>query len=132
VRFFFYGTLMDVEIRGLVLGRRDGARPVEPATLPGFRRVTMHRRSYPVIFPEPSTHVVGCLIRGLDRHAAARLDAFETDEYDRIECAVVLVSSRSIDAWTYVAGRRATPSTMAWDLEAWRRRHKREYRRRLR
>ncbi len=131
MRFFFYGTLMDADIRALVLGRRDGRRPVESATLPGFRRVTMHRRAYPVIVPDPSASVAGCLMRGLDRRAAALLDDFETNEYDRIACMAVLDGGAAIDAWTYAAGRRAAPSTQTWDFEAWRRGHKRDLRRRL-
>ena len=129
MRFFFYGTLMDAEIRVLVLGRHDGAKPVEPATLPGFRRLTMRGRTYPVIVADRSSSVEGCLVRGLDRAAATRLDAFEGDEYDRIRCAVVLADGRSVEGWTFVAGRRASPSTAEWEFETWRRRHKRDLRR---
>ncbi len=132
MRYFFYGTLMDAEVRALVLGDRDGGRPVEPATLPGFRRVTLRRRNYPAIVAERSSSVEGCLTVDLDRRAAAKLDAFETEEYDRIRRPVTLADGTTVEAWTFVASRRANPSATSWNLAAWQRNHKRELLRRLR
>ena len=84
-----------------------------------------------MVFPDPESEVEGSLIRGLDRRGATALDAFESDEYDRISCPVVVASGRSVEAWTYAAGRRAVPSPIAWDLAAWQKRHKRDLRRRI-
>ena len=46
MRFFFYGTLMDADIRRAVLGVRALA-PAERATLDGWRRVKKAGVSYP-------------------------------------------------------------------------------------
>ncbi len=123
---------MDAEVRALVLGGQDGDRPVEPATLLGYRRVTLHRRNYPAIVAERSSSVEGCLTGDLDRRAAAKLDAFETEEYDQIRCAVTLADGTTIEAWTYVASRQATPSATSWSLATWQRSHKLAFLRRLR
>ena len=132
LRFFFYGTLMDAEIRAAVLGNSGGDHPVEPATLAGYRRVFLSRRHYPVIVTERSSRVEGCLSGELDERAAGKLDAFETEEYDRVPCAASLADGTAVGAWTYVASRLARPSAVNWDLAAWQRNHKRDLLGRLR
>ncbi len=122
---------MDEEVRVLVLGHRDGARPIEHASLPGYRRVTLRRRNYPAIVAERSSSVEGCLTHDLGRRAGARLEAFEGEEFDRIRRAVTLADGTTVKAWTFVASRQATPSATSWDLATWQRNHKREFLRRL-
>jgi gamma-glutamylcyclotransferase (GGCT)/AIG2-like uncharacterized protein YtfP len=132
VRIFFYGTLMDAEIRAAVLGDLDRDRPVEAATLAGYRRVILRGRRYPAIVAERSSSVEGCLSRDLDQRAVDKLDAFETEEYDRLRCTVSLADGKTVEAWTYVAGRLANPTSVSWNLAAWQRNHKRELLRSLR
>jgi len=132
VRFFFYGTLLDPDVRRQVLGRAAGALPVEDAVLTGYRRVYVRGKTYPVVVPDPASAVEGCLMRGLDRRAAERLIAFETDEYDLVERTVMTASGKTIRCRVFVAGRRAAPSVQPWDYVTWRRRHRSEFGRRLR
>jgi gamma-glutamylcyclotransferase (GGCT)/AIG2-like uncharacterized protein YtfP len=132
MRFFFYGTLLDPEVRREVMGRAAGALPAEPAVLAGYRRVYVRGKTYPVAVPDPASAVEGCLVRGLDRRAAQRLIDFETDEYDLVERTVVTGSGRTIRCRVFVAGRRALPSVRPWDYETWRRRHRSAFGRRLR
>ena len=123
---------MDAEVRALVLGDKDGALPVESATLPRYRRVTLRRRNYPAIVAEHSSSVEGCLTNDLDRRTAARLKAFEGEEFVRIRRAVTLADGTTVEAWTFVASRQATPYATNWNLAPWQRSHKREFLRRLR
>ena len=123
---------MDAEIRAAVLGDLGGDSPVEAATLAGYRRVILRRRRYPAIVAERSSSVEGLVSGDLDQRAAALLDAFETEEYDRVRCTVSLADGKTVQAWTYVASRRANPTSMSWDLAAWQRNHKRELLRSLR
>jgi gamma-glutamylcyclotransferase (GGCT)/AIG2-like uncharacterized protein YtfP len=132
MRFFFYGTLLDPDVRRQVLGRGAGALAVEPAVLSGYRRVYVRGKTYPVVVPDPASAVEGCLMRGLDRRAAQRLIAFETDEYDLVERTVITASGGIVACRVFVAGRRALPSVRPWDYETWRRRHRAEFGRRLR
>lgn len=131
--FFFYGTLMDADVRALVLPASSVAAAVlEPATLAGWRRVVMRRRRYPVIVRHSVSRVDGLLMRGLDRGAVSRLLAFETGEYVPRALTVEATAGGSARAWVFVASRAARPSSTTWDLEAWRRTHKRGLTRRLR
>src|SRR5512134_3020809 len=79
MRFFFYGTLMDEDVRRAVLGVRALA-PVERATLEGWRRVKKAGVSYPVIVRARNHKVDGVLMHGIDRRAHELLLEYEGDE----------------------------------------------------
>jgi hypothetical protein len=72
VRFFFYGTLIDPDVRRLVLGTR-APMSVEPATLAGWRRVCLPKVTYPAVLRAAREVVDGVLVRGLDAEARRRL-----------------------------------------------------------
>ena len=116
---------MDPEVRAAVFGNLGGDRPVAPATLMGYRRVFLRHRQYPVIVTERSSSVVGYLSVKLGQRAADKLDAFETEEYDRVKCAVSLANGTTVEAWTYVASRIAKSTAVSWNFAAWQRNHKR-------
>ena len=122
-RYFFYGTLLDAEVRALVLGR---ARPaLTPARLDGYRRVCVRGRPYPIVIPDPGGSVAGLLAWPVDRRGAARLDRFEGGEYLKVERPVALAAGRRVTALVYVARSPAVASARPWSLEAWRRTGKR-------
>ncbi|MEE8559476.1 MAG: gamma-glutamylcyclotransferase family protein, partial [Alphaproteobacteria bacterium] len=77
MRYFFFGTLMDPDVRALVIGGPAPASRIEPATLAGFRRVHVAGRSYPMLISDALGRVEGCLVRGLDGRARARIGQFE-------------------------------------------------------
>lgn len=123
MRFFFYGTLLDPDVRA----RIAGPCAVAPARLDGWRRVAMQGKSYPVIVRQYGASVDGLLADGLDRAAARRLDTFETDEYETARLHVSLEDGRRLPALVFVAGARARPGTAPWTLDAWVARHKRSF-----
>ena len=132
MRAFFYGTLLDEDVRAAVLGPGALARAVEPAVLPGYRRVQIRKRTYPVVVPDPHAEVAGLLMRGLNRAEFALLTAYETNEY-RIHAAdVVTASGKRVAANVFVASARALPSPLPWQIADWQRRYKRGFLRRLR
>ena len=128
MRFFFYGTLLDEDLRVAVLGRL-APLAVDKATLHGWRRVTAPGASYPVIFPRQGGRVVGVVARGLDRRAAALLDAYEGDDaYARRPIEVTLPGGRRVEAQIYApADGRFKRGRRPWSLAAWRRLHKRAF-----
>ena len=132
LRYFFYGTLLDFDVRALVLTPGSRNVPVEPAILHGYRRVFMAERVYPVIAPLPSSSVAGVLSGKLNTEDAARLAAFESDEYDEVSLDVISDSGQTVTARVFVAGSRAVQSLTAWNLANWQRRHKQEFLRRTR
>src|SRR5262245_13816534 len=123
MRFFFYGTLLDPEVRRHVIGRAADPLPVEPAVLTGYRRVYVSEQTYPVVIPDPRGSVEGLLMRGLDKAARQALLLFETDEYDEAEREVRTSSRKFIRCRVFVASRTAKPSRKSWNYETWRRRH---------
>ncbi len=132
MRYFFYGTLLDPDVRSHILGSWIRRRELRPATLPGYRRVYIRYRHYPVAIPAPGDAVDGLLAEGLDRHAVRRLAEFESDEYVDAERTVLVDGGRAVRARVFVAGPLARPTDTPWTVEVWRRRHKREFARRFR
>ena len=132
MRAFFYGTLIDADVRAAVLGAAPRRLSVEPALLPGYRRVQMRKRSYPIIVPDARAAVAGVLMRGLNRADFARLLDYETDEYRAISAEVATRSGKRIVAKVFAASPRALPSPTPWNAADWQRRCKRAFLRRLR
>lgn len=132
MRYFFYGTLLDADVRAMVLSPGSRDFPVEPAMLLGYRRVFMAERVYPVVAPSLECSAAGVLSGELNAEDAGRLAEFESDEYDEVTLDVIDQVGRSIAARVFVAGPKAVPSAAAWDLADWRRRHKRAFLRRTR
>lgn len=128
MRYFFYGTLMDDDVRRVVLGRR-APRTVTPAVLEGWGRVLVAGASYPAIVRRAGARVDGVLARGIDAAAARRLDRYEGAEYVAIE-AEVRTSARSTPVTAIVfVPRPGHVRTRAgkWDFDIWRRRRKRSF-----
>lgn len=126
MRFFFYGTLMDADVRRAVLGVRAAA-PVEPAVLEGWRRVKMAGASYPVIVRARGHRVEGILMHGVDGRGREMLQAYEGDEYAMIGIEVAAGAQR-IEAKVFVP-RPGLPvrARGPWTLAAWQRRFKRRF-----
>ena len=132
MRYFFYGTLLDPDVRTHILGSWISRRELHPATLPGYRRVHIRDRHYPVVIPAAGDAVDGLLAEGLDRHAVRRLAEFESDEYVDAERTVLLETGRAVRARVFVASPLAIPSEMPWTIEVWQRCHKATFARRRR
>ena len=126
MRFFFYGTLMDEDVRRAVLGVRALA-PLESAILEGWRRVKMAGVSYPMIVRARNHKVDGILMHGIDRRAHELLQEYEGDEYAMIGVEVRTADAR-ISARMFVP-RPGLPvrGRGPWDLLTWQRRHKRRF-----
>lgn len=124
---FFYGTLMDAEVRRLALGREAAALRLEPARLPGYRRMAKLRSSAPVIVRRRGAAVDGLLARGLGPAALARLCHFEGRQYRLMPRRVRLSDGRAVTAMVYLGAGRIPVRRVAWRLAWWQRRHKRAF-----
>lgn len=122
---FFFGTLMDPDILGLVIGRPIDPRALEPARLPGFRRVRVEGASYPMLVPDQAAGVEGRLWYGGGAEERARLDAYEGPAY-RLEPVVVeTTSGERVTALVYqVVPGSLRSSEEPWELAAWQARFK--------
>jgi hypothetical protein len=127
MRFFFYGTLMDEDVRRAVLGVRSLA-PTEKAILKGWRRVRMAGVSYPMIVRARNHEVEGILMHGIDARARDLLQRYEGDEYTMLAVEVETGDASKLSARMFVPRPGLTVRGRGpWDLETWRRRHKRRF-----
>ena len=124
MRLFFFGTLMDGELRTLVIGRALPDASIEPATIRGFRRVPVAFRAYPMLVRRGAGRVDGVLVGGLDAAALRRLQAYEGEEYALRPGRVRTGAGRMVAALAFLCRRRVTPGHRDWRLDRWQRRHK--------
>ena len=124
---FFYGTLMDADVRRLVLGASAERLRLEPARLHGYRRMAKDRSTAPLLVPGPGMWVEGLLARGLDRTQVARLCHFEGRNYRLAPCALRLDGRQHAAAFVFLGAARLPRARRAWRLAPWQRRHKRAF-----
>lgn len=126
---FVYGTLMDADVRTLVIGRPLEAAQAQPATLKNMRRVYIAGRVYPMVVPRRGDAVQGLLLTGLSEEDFARLDAFEGGDYRR-ERQPIWPDDKAepVNAWLYrTRGVGPQPSPRPWTLETWQAREKTQF-----
>lgn len=125
MRFFFYGTLIDPDVRRLVLG---GAQPVmlDPARLAGWERREVVGATFPIVIVRAAGIVEGVLARGIDEYGSRRLVAYEGDGYGLSEVEVILDDGRRKSALVFApaSGGPHRPGSGVWRYETWSRRHK--------
>ncbi len=129
--FFFYGTLLDADVRALVMGAGAPAA-LEPATLAGWRRQEHPSATYPMIVRETEASVEGAISRDLAPEVVSRLIAYEGTEYGIEAVEVQLARGGAVAAEVFVPAGRIAGTGTPWDLAAWQRRHKRRYLARMR
>jgi AIG2-like family. len=136
VRYFFYGTLMDAEVRIAVLGPGASALPVESARLAGYRRLYMRGASYPVLVatddPTEAAVVDGLLVHRIDAAAEQRLIRFEGDAYRLGDVTVERRRSGTVCARCFLPLTDNLADSRPWDPNTWRRRDRALYVSRIR
>ena len=125
MNLFFYGTLMDSEVRELVCGKPLDT--VEPAIAQGFRRVFVAGRHYPMLLPHASGWVEGTLVCGVDQETVHRLQVYEGWEYSLQPIKVRAASGHMVMAHVFLCPPNIQPLKRDWRLEQWQRRHKRTF-----
>ncbi len=120
--FFFYGTLMDPDLRAAVLGGPCGS--LRPAVLAGYRRRIIAGHDYPAVTPARGADVSGLLAEGVSPAMAARASAYEGEQYDAFSLTVTAEDGTLRDAWIFLLVADVRLSARDWSLDAWRKRHK--------
>jgi hypothetical protein len=124
-KFFFYGTLLDEDVRAAVIGRALSPDAIVPVRLAGFRAARAQGRAYPVLAPQDGGWVEGIVVRGLSLLETARLFHYEDVGYEPVTVEAARGDGRPILAWVFMPGRRLAAMDEDWTLAAWTRRHKR-------
>ena len=127
--FFFYGTLLDSDVRRAVLGRAAERLALEPARLSGYRRIGGRRSGVPALVAHSQGAVEGLLARGIEKSELLRLDRYEGRGYRRIPVPVVTETGARLTALVYFARKQRMARGADWSLKTWQRRHKRRWQR---
>lgn len=123
VDFFFYGTLLDPDVRAVVFGVGARPRSIVPAAMIGVRRVPVIGHSYPMLVPDAGGRVDGSLLSAIDLNAAARTSFFEGDDYFPELTELRLEEGGAARAWVYMPKGNVKPAPGIWEFDAWRQRH---------
>lgn len=126
---FTYGSMQDVEVLGIVLGRPVDASIYRPAYLAGHRVMCVPEETYPVLVESAGTRASGALISGLTEPDLARVRFFESEEYELVYRDVHLERGETQSALVCVEGRIGKMDTTLepWTLPVWRARHKKTF-----
>lgn len=120
---FAFGTLRDVQVLHLVLGRDPRDVVAREAWLEGHRTVVLPGETFPVLAPCAGARVGGLLLE-LTAADLARVAFFEGDEYGFDRATVVTAGDARETA--ILCGERGSRAghRPAWSLEQWQRDHK--------
>lgn len=126
MNFFFYGTLIDPDVRRMILGDIEPSSSMENAHLTGWRRVGVRGRSYPALVHRAGHVTHGVLARDLPASALDALVAYEGPEYEVREESV-RCGATAMNAYVFVAGPECVTTPVAWSYDQWQRRCKRRF-----
>lgn len=125
MRFFFYGTLLDADVRRLVFPHLHERLSFRPGVLRGYWRVRAVDGPYPVLKPHPQGRVHGHVAEGLDLPALARAAHFEGATYHPAVRRIHVPELGAVAAWVFVpAAPHRQASGKTWTLDRWQRSQK--------
>jgi len=124
---FAYGTLLDPDIRSIVLGRSSPEAEARPALLPGYRRVLVADECYPTLLPDPAAETPGALVPLRHETERQRVQYFEGFELLLDWRTVRCRADGPVQALVCIGTPTIRHVDVPWDLDAWRARHKDAY-----
>jgi hypothetical protein len=124
MEFFFYGTLLDADVRHLVMPHVAPHLEERHATLPGFRREQANCGYFPVLAQRNPSRVEGSVFSGLDARALLLMAHFEGDEYLPRRLPV-FERGRRRAVWVFMPAHSGYATGRPWSLARWQRGHKR-------
>lgn len=124
MKLFFFGTLMDADVRRIVCGKP--LDQVEPASIQGVRRVYVAGRHYPMLHPQAGGRVNGIVVSGIDADSLHRLRLYEGWEYDLYPMAIQC-GDGWVTAHVFLCPTAINADQRPWRLVDWQRRYKRSF-----
>lgn len=116
--FFFYGTLLDADVRRLVLGRDLDPASLHDAVLAGHRVSRARGKTYPILAAKRGAKAHGLVASHLDDRDAARLFHYEDDGYRTVELDLAAPHGR-VKAWAFMPGPRMKALPVDWSYAGW-------------
>lgn len=127
IRYFFYGTLLDVDVQEIVFGRRLLQRQMIPAVTHGYRRVYVKGAWYPTMAEASDQIINGMIITGLTHEERGKVDWFEDDDYELRPIPISIHGKNAGTALAYMPPDGSNVSHQAWTMREWRQRFKRPF-----
>ncbi len=122
MKIFTYGTLMIPDVMYAVTTREFRFKD---AILRGYARFTVKGESYPGIIPVADTVTEGIIYFDVDELSLERLDAFESNLYQRTPVRVETEKDEILNAETYVVRPeyRGYLSSKEWNVKEFNQKH---------
>ena len=125
MRFFFYGTLLDPDVRTAVLGPARGRSQGSFATLPGYVRRRARHGDYPVLVRRSGRWVVGEVFDDLSAREVSLIAHFEGRSYAPVRKTVLGRDHRErLSVWVFLPARPYDATGRPWVSGTWARRGK--------
>ena len=122
--YFFFGTLMDLDVLAAVLDRPLTGSELSQAWLRGYRRVRAATASYPVLVPAAKLLVGGVLFQPQSERDEIRIRHFEGEEYVDRWLMVRLPGGRRRPARVFFSLEALGRTDHPWNLAEWAQEHK--------
>lgn len=123
MNLFFFGTLMDDDVRAIVCG---APLPVRPATLRGWRRPHVAGRHYPMLAPRPGGRIDGVVALDVAAEAVRRLQIYEGWEYE-LRPFRLQTAQGPLAAHVFTCPPDIASAEPEWRLDVWQLRYKRAF-----
>lgn len=121
--FFFYGSLMDLELLEAVIDREAEHLTFRPGWLSHYAAETAHGYTFPTLVERRGARVDGLITHGLTDQDIARIAYFEDTEYAPTTVAVTTAET-DVAAQTFMATTALKSSGECWNFDHWRQHHK--------
>jgi hypothetical protein len=122
--YFFFGTLMDLDVLATVLDRPLAGGELSQAWLRGYRRVRAATASYPVLVPAAGLLVGGVLFHPRSDRDEVRIRHFEDEEYIDLWLMAQLPGGRRLPARVFFSLEALGGTDHPWNLGEWAHEHK--------
>ncbi len=124
MRYFFYGSLRDLDMLSVVLGRTLHPDESASAVLEDHRLVKAHEEEFPLAVPAPGFQVNGIVFTTGISEDEQRIRFFEDYDFELTTCHPVLSGGIKVEALFCGVPTGVEAEESEWDFEEWRRRHK--------
>ena len=121
--FFFYGSLMDLELLEAVIDRSSAHLSFTPGWLDDHAAETARSYTFPTLVPRVGSRTHGLVTSGLSADDVARISYFEDTEYAPVAVKAGTAAG-SVRAHVYMSTTSLASSGEAWAFEHWRQHHK--------
>lgn len=118
---FFFGSLRDLDLLQIVMGREVAEASAPPARAFGYSTRRLADESYPILVETANGEVEGRLLMDCAPADLARLEYFEEAEYGLAEIQVTTADG-PVGAQYFAATGKAMETDLSWSFDDWRRR----------